>query len=182
MTELKPTRRTVVRTAAWAVPAVTLVTAVPAFAVSVNYTDLSTTTVSAPPARVVDFPNKVEVPPTTFTNTGDLPVLGILVGLTANLPILTIEIMGIDVSALADMGITVTGLGTTNVTMTVPDSLVTILPGESVELPVAQTFVFDGTGDVTMQLVVTGVNVDATENVPFSSPSMTIPATPAPPA
>lgn len=176
MTQPNPSRRTVVRTAAWAVPAVTLVTAAPAFAASANYTDLSTTVAPPGVGRVADAPNKVEVPATTFVNSGDLPVEGILVSVTASLPIVTIEVMGYDVGDLAGLGIIAGGLGTTAVTLAVPADFMTIPPGESLELPVSQTFVFGGPEEVTMQMVVTGVNATATENVPFVSPSMTIPA------
>ncbi len=168
-----PTRRTVVRAAAWTVPAVTLVSAAPAFAASTNSTNLSTTFVSAAPFRVAATPNKVEVPPTTFTNTGDLPAQGIHVAITASLPITLIEVMGMDVTTL---GLPVTGLGTTDVTMTVPETFVTIEPGASAELPVSQVFSFASTDEVTMALTVTGINPAAAVNVPFTSGTIVIPA------
>lgn len=173
MTELRPTRRTVVRTAAWALPAVSIASAAPAFAASSDFTDLSTSTAPSPTRS---SPTTIEVPATTFINTGNVVSRGISVRIEASIAITKIMAGPIDPSTV---GVTITGLGTTVVTMAVPvDGLAaaTIQPnGGTYTSPLGQTFTFAAEGPVTMSTVVTGVNADAGYHTPYTSAGATIP-------
>ncbi len=173
MTEAKPTRRTVVRTAAWTLPAVSVATAAPAFAASTDYTDLST---SQAPTPSRSSPTTIEVPATTFINTGNVVSRGISVRIEANIAITKIMAGPIDPGAV---GVVISGLGTTVVTMQVPaDGLAaaTIQPnGGTYTSPLGQTFTFAQEGSVTMSTVVTGVNADAGYHTPYVSSGTTIP-------
>lgn len=176
MPEIVPTRRAVVRTAAWTVPAVTVAAAAPAFAASrENFIDLSTSVITTAPTRVPERPSNVSVPATTFTNTGDLPAQGFTVAITSTVAISNIYLPG-GTTPISMLGVTVAGLGTTNVGMVVPASLGTIPANGSFTSPVAQEFAFATPETVTMTTTVTGTNGAATESIPFVSPSSTIPA------
>ena len=168
-----PSRRTVVRSAAWTLPAVAAVTAAPAFATSTDYTDLST---SSAPAPTRSSPTTIEVPATTFINTGTIVSLGISVRIESNIAITKIMAGPIDPAAV---GVVISGLGTTLVTMQVPaDGLAaaTIQPnGGTYTSPLPQTFTFAAEGPVTMSTVVTGVNAEAGRHVPYTSAGATIP-------
>lgn len=115
MPEIVPTRRSVLRTAAWAVPAVTVATAAPAFAASqvVPGPNLSTSRANAtPPSRTN---NKVTIPPTTLVNTGDVDGVGVVIRYESDGPNITaidfdLGIFTVPAASAADGG--VTGMGT----------------------------------------------------------------------
>ncbi|MGN0064589.1 MAG: hypothetical protein ACI379_10140 [Nocardioides sp.] len=180
MTQLQPTRRTVVRTAAWTVPAVTLVTAAPAFAASSNYTDLSTT---APVAPTRTGAQTLQMPTTmTFTNTGDLAVDGIEVLITSSIAVseMTVDLGApIPVEGLAGITIapSLAAGPQTSFKLTVPPGgLLQIPAGQSAGLPVPLDLTLAAPGDVELRMIVTGINAEATENIPFSPDPFAIPA------
>lgn len=178
MPEIVPTRRTVVRTAAWSLPAVSVVAAAPNFAASNHETttNLSTTVVTTQPSRV--SATQVFVPATTFINTGGLPAQGFTVEISTSIPITTLEVSldgGNSWLNIGALGIIVSGYGTGTISFLTPAAIGTIPAGGTFTSPAPQRFTFQSEGETTMATVVTGVNTAATANIPFVSDT-TIPA------
>ncbi|QCX26403.1 hypothetical protein [Nocardioides jishulii] len=123
MTHVTPSRRAVIRTAAWSVPAVTVAAAAPAFAASppVAAPDMSTTVASTPtrgtPASTLHFAAF------DMINTGTADTAGIVMTFSNSAGIIT-GLTGTYFGATVDLdgfsGITVTGLDTNSATATFP--------------------------------------------------------------
>lgn len=111
-----PSRRTVVRTAAWAVPAVTVVGAAPHFAASFVTMAPTSATFPAVPAALTS-PLETDLGNWEVTVTLDLPTV-IHEGDVTPVPNLTIEVT-ID-AATADLLVNTAGATTVNGTATVP--------------------------------------------------------------
>lgn len=124
MTQLTPTRRTVIRTAAWSAPVVAVAAAAPAFATTPPVgplPDLSLSnrqagtvrraTAAGSPVVVVSAPQ--------FVNTGDAAATGVVMTVTADVPItdynLALPFGPVAPQNPGDNGITVTGVGTTTI-------------------------------------------------------------------
>jgi hypothetical protein len=166
-----PSRRSVIRTAAWTAPAVTVAAAAPAFAAT-GAPNLSTSVSGGTPTRDgLD----VTIAPSTLNNTGTQETGGVVVAFSSTVAIdnLQLDVFGslMDPSAL---GITVTGLGTTSVTMEVPASLANIAPGGSWTSPASQVLTM--ADETAFDLTVTATAVNG--GTPFTPPTVTIPGTP----
>lgn len=158
MTKINPTRRTVVRTAAWSVPAVAVVAGAPQFAASHGGPDLRTSTQGAGSGRTA--PNELTIQPATLNNTGDTETGGLTVSFNSSVTAINnLTLGGIDPGAI---GATVTGLGTNDVTMVlVPTGLAAgtnIAPGASYTSPLSQNLTFSGPELTELTVVVTATN------------------------
>jgi len=161
-------RRTVVRTAAWSAPAVAVISAAPAFAAS-GTPDLSTSVAGTPTRTFTDGFAHFTVPDTTtvFTNTGGGPVEGLVATISFTSGNVTdILIAGMPYGDLAP-AVTVTGVGTNTVTLTISSDVLVIAPGDSFPLPLSLEFVTDNTGQATT-MSVTGVAANGGTSTNFA--------------
>lgn len=175
MTSFTTDRRTIVKGAAWAVPAVTVAAAAPSLAASTECDepdrDLSTSTPGTGSQRTSDA--NLNIAPTTFTNTGTDPVEGITVTFVASgtQTITGISIFGNDIKNLV-AGATTAGYGSNTVVLTLPPGTglgqVTIAPGASYTAPLGQDLGLGSPEAFTLSVTVAASN--ATEcSVPFET-------------
>lgn len=179
MSEFTPTRRAVIRTAAWSVPAVTVAAAAPAFADSTVPTpapDLSTSTSGGTPTRAG---NQITIAPSTIRNTGDATATGLVVNFSSTEAITGFELLffgsPLDYAAL---GITLSPTPTpeapvTAFAMTIPDGTdlgkVRIAPGGSWTSPASQRLTFATSTPTTLTVKATAANGGVAFNAPVAN-------------
>lgn len=172
MTQFTTDRRTIVKGAAWAVPAVSVAAAAPSLAASSDPTvdfDLSTST-SAGGTR---SGANLNINPSTFTNTGTETVQGITVTFVASgtQTIEGISVFGSDIKDLV-AGATTAGYGSNTVVLTLPAGTglgqVTIAPGDSYTAPLGQDLALGSDEAFTLSVTVEASNAtDA--SIPFET-------------
>lgn len=164
MTQFTTDRRTIVKGAAWAVPAISVAVAAPALAASPGDGPNLSTSVSAGGTRDGDV---LTISPATLRNSGNQETDGVTVEFSADVVIENLTLGGIDPGGL---GITVSGKGTNTVTMTVPPSGLSagsnIPPGGEWTSPLPQVLTFAaGSGAISLTVTVTAAN----GGVPFAT-------------
>ena len=174
MTQFTTDRRSVVKGAAWAVPAISVAAAAPTLAASTTTAphDLST---SVPGTGNRTSADNLNLSPTTFNNTGSESVEGLSVTFTVDSgqTITGITIFGADIKDLV-AGATTDGYGTSTVVLTLPPNTsggvgqVTIPPGDEYTAPLGQDLGLSSPDAFTISVTVTALNA-ASGDVPFTS-------------
>lgn len=173
MTQFTTDRRTIVKGAAWAVPAISVAVAAPALAASpVPEPDIDLST-SASAGGTRTSATNLNVNPSTFTNTGTVTVEGITVTFVASgtQTIEGISVFGSDIKNLVP-GATTAGYGSNTVVLTLPPGTglgqVTIAPGASYTAPLGQDLALGSPEAFTLNVTVRATNAtDA--SVPFQT-------------
>jgi len=151
-------RRTVVRTAAWSAPVAAVVAgAAPSFATSPTTPNLSTSTVNTAPTRSNTGTITMAANSATFKNTGT-EALGLVAVISlANSNITDVRIGGMPYAQFAPL-VTVTGLGTNSVTLTIDAAAFTIPANGSTDLPLDLEFDTNSTAADTLTVEATAGN------------------------
>lgn len=180
MPELVPTRRTVIRTAAWSVPAVTVAAAAPAFAVSPTVgPNLSQSRAQDPAPTRFAASNVAVVSPPLFDNaTGTAAATGIAMTITSPVAItdygLQLPFGPANPTQMdaASQGIAVTGLGTTTITVSfdLPFNGFSMDAGEDMTMFVRSVFTFDGSIPDSLDYSVEAANGGTPGNWTLSIP------------
>ena len=166
MTDLSPNRRTIVRTAAWAVPAVSVAAAAPSLAASTNGPPNLSTSISGGGER---SGNQLTIQPSTFINTGGTDAEGLTVVFNStDVDINQISILGSNANGF--LGISVTGTPGRAVTMVLPPgtSLGQVFieaNGGEYKAPVPQVLTFGGPEATTLTVTATATN----GGIPFTT-------------
>lgn len=170
MTQFTTDRRSVVKGAAWAVPAISVAAAAPTLAASPGGADLSTSVPNADGSTRSG--TQLTIAPTTFINSGDANVEGLTVLFESTEVIESFALEFLDYELF---GIVVTGEGTNALTAVIQPGTalgqVTIPPGDDYASPVGQILTFANTSALTLTVTVTPTN----GGVPFVT-SQEIPA------
>lgn len=171
MTQFTTDRRTIVKGAAWAVPAVSVAAAAPSLAASPVAHDLST---SVPGTGNRISATQIDLSATNFINTGTETVEGITVVFSASddQTIEDVQVFGQPIENIA-VGATISGEGTSVVTLNLAPGTglgqVTIPPnGGSYQSPAGQTLMLGSEGPFTLSTTVTATNA-ADGDVPFEN-------------
>ncbi|CAM4009900.1 hypothetical protein [Janibacter anophelis] len=172
MTGPAPTRRTLVKGAAWSVPAISVAAAAPALPASPTTPahDLST---SVPGGGNRVAATQLDLAATNFINTGSETVEGITVVFEADSgqTIEDIQVFGQPIENLA-VGATISGEGTGTVTLTLAPGTglgqVTIPADGSYQAPAGQTLIL-GTGDAFNLTVTVSATNAVAGDVPFTT-------------
>lgn len=173
MTQFTTDRRTIVKGAAWAVPAISVVAAAPALAASTTVPhDLST---SVPGTGTRQSATTLNLSPTTFNNTGSESIEGLTITFTVDSgqTITGITIFGTDIKILV-AGATTSGYGTDTVVLTLPPNTsggigqVSIAPGGSYTAPLGQDLGLSSPDAFNISVTVTASN-STPSDVPYSS-------------
>lgn len=173
MTGLSPSRRTLVKGAAWSVPVISVAAAAPALAASSTPAhDLST---SVPGTGTRQSATNLNLSPTTFNNTGSETIEGLTVTFTVDngQTITGITIFGTDIKQLV-AGSTTTGYGTSTVVLTLPANTsggigqVSIPSGGSYTAPLGQDLGLSSAGAFNISVTVTASNATGSD-VAFTS-------------
>lgn len=182
MSDLNTSRRTIVKGAAWAVPAISAAAAAPSLAASPEPTpdiDLSTSTPGA--AGVVrQTDTQMNISATTFRNTGTVPAEGLVVtfAVDSGQTIEGIQVFGSDIKNVAQ-GATTSGYGTNTVTLTLAPGTglgqVTIAPGSEYTSPVGQDILLGQAGAFNLTVTVQASNATA-NSVGYMPAPQAIPA------
>ncbi len=164
MTQFTTDRRTIVKGAAWTIPAVSVAAAAPALAASPTCDeipqDLSTSS-SAGGTRT--SPENLNINPSTFRNTGTESVEGITVTFVASgtQTIEGISVFGSDIKDLVP-GATTSGYGTNTVVLTLPPGTglgqVSIPPGGEYTAPLGQDLALSSPEAFTVNVTVQATN------------------------
>lgn len=154
MTHVTPSRRAVIRTAAWTVPAVTVATAAPAFAAS-GAPNLSGTSFPTP----VRDGGKLSFTGVSMSNSGGTRTEGITFTFVSTGATIT-DITAAAATPVSAVGMTLSGLGTNTVTMTIPASSgFNVNGGSSVTIPVPINIIVSSTsGAVSIAYTVAALN------------------------
>lgn len=173
MPEFVSTRRSIIRTAAWSVPAVTVAAATPAFARSttpVPGPNLSTSTSGGTPTR---SGNDVTIAPSTIRNSGDTTALGLVVRFQTSEVVTKFMLNFFGPMDPANLGIVVSGIPGTDFTMTVPPGTalgqVSINPGGEYTSPAGQILTFATTTPSTLNVTATASNGGTAFNAPAAT-------------
>ena len=173
MRQFTTDRRSVVKGAAWAVPAISVAAAAPTLAASPTTAphDLSTS-VSGGGTRISG--TQLDITATNFINTGTETVEGITVVFSASdgQTIEDVQVFGQPIEDLA-VGATISGEGTSVVTLNLAPGTelgqVTIPPdGGSYQSPVGQTLILGSDIPFTLSTTVSATNA-ADGDVPFEN-------------
>lgn len=172
MSDLNTSRRTIVKGAAWAVPAISVAAAAPSLAASSVPHDLST---SVPGTGTRQSATNLNLSPTTFNNTGSESIEGLTITFTVDngQTITGITIFGNDIKNLV-AGSTTTGYGTSTVVLTLPPNTsngigqVSIPSGGSYTAPLGQDLGLSSPTAFNISVTVVASNGTASD-VPFSS-------------
>ncbi|MGO1165439.1 MAG: hypothetical protein ACTMHL_02350 [Janibacter sp.] len=173
MSQFTTDRRTIVKGAAWAVPAVSVAAAAPSLAASPTEAahDLSTS-VSGGGTRIT--PTQLDITATNFINSGTETVEGITVvfSVSDGQTIEDIQVFGMPIEDVAQ-GATISGEGTSVVTLKLAPGTglgqVTIPPnGGSYQSPAGQTLILGSDVPFTLSTTVTASNA-ADGDVPFEN-------------
>ena len=174
MTQFATDRRTLVKGAAWAVPAVTIAGAAPALAASTVPHDLSTS-VPAGGTRYAGT-NQMDLKATTFNNTGSETVEGLIVvfHVDSGQTIEDIITFGAPIEEVA-VGATISGEGTNEVTLTLAPGTqqgqVTIPAGGSYTAPAGQTLMLGSETGFTLTVTVNAGNMTSGD-IPFMTSTL----------
>lgn len=172
MTHFTTDRRTLVKGAAWAVPAVTIAAAAPSLAASPVPHDLST---SVPGTGNRQTATNLNLSPTTFNNTGSETIEGLTITFTVDngQTITGITIFATDIKILVP-GSTTDGYGTNTVVLTLPPNTtggtgqVSIPSGGSYTAPLGQDIGLSSPTAFNISVTVTASNGTASD-VPYTS-------------
>lgn len=172
MTQFTTDRRSVVKGAAWAVPAISVAAAAPTLAASTTPAHDLSTSVPGGGNRVAA--TQLDLAATNFINTGSETVEGITVVFEADSgqTIEDIQVFGMPIEDLA-VGATIAGEGTSVVTLNLAPGTglgqVTIPPnGGSYQSPAGQTLMLGSEGPFTLSTTVSATNA-ADGDVPFEN-------------
>lgn len=173
MSQFTTDRRTIVKGAAWAVPAVSVAAAAPSLAASSDpQPDIDLSTSSSAGGTRTSATN-LNVNPSTFSNTGTETVQGLTITFVASgtQTIDGIAVFGSDIKDLV-AGATTAGYGTNTVVLTLPPGTglgqVTIEPGNSYTAPLGQDLALGSPEAFTLSVTVRATNgTDA--SVPFET-------------
>ncbi|UTT65734.1 hypothetical protein NMQ01_13700 [Janibacter sp. CX7] len=162
MTPQTPSRRTIVKGAAWSAPVVTIAAAAPSLAASTTAPhDLST---SVPGSGNRISATQIDISATEFINTGTETIEGITVVFSASdgQKINDVQVFGQPIENLA-VGATISGEGTSVVTLMLAPGTqlgqVTIAPdGGSYKSPAGQTLILDSSIGFTLTTTVSATN------------------------
>ena len=171
MTPQTPSRRTIVKGAAWSAPVVTIAAAAPSLAASPvdpAKPNLSTSTQGVGSGRT--SANVLEIKPATINNTGGQETGGLTIVFASS----DVAITDIKLGTLnpALLGITLAGLNSNTVTMNVPASLGNVAAGGTYTSPFSQVLTFAGPQATSLTVTVTAVN----GGVPWEPPTTPVPA------
>lgn len=180
MTQFTTDRRSVVKGAAWAVPAISVAAAAPSLAASPTCDepdrDLSTSSSAGGTRQSAE---NLNINPSTFRNTGTESVEGITVTFVASgtQTIEGISVFGSDIKNLVP-GATTAGYGSNTVVLTLPPGTglgqVTIPPGGEYTAPLGQDLALSSAEAFTLSVTVQATNgTDC--SVPFEA-SQEVPA------
>lgn len=165
MTELStPSRRTIVKGAAWATPVVTIAAAAPALTASPVTADIDLSTSSS--AGGSRTGGTLNINPSTFRNTGTETVEGITVTFVASgdQTITGISVFGSGIKNLVP-GATTAGYGSNTVILTLPPGTglgqVTIPPGAEYTAPLGQDLGLGSPEGFTLSVTVAATNATA---------------------
>lgn len=173
MTPQTPSRRTIVKGAAWSAPVVTIAAAAPSLAASTTAPhDLST---SVPGTGVRQSASNLNLSPTTFNNTGSESIEGLTITFVVDngQTITGITIFGSDIKNLV-AGATTSGYGTDTVVLTLPPNTtggvgqVSIPPGGSYTAPLGQDLGLSSPTAFTISVTVKATN-ELAGDVPYTS-------------
>ena len=174
MSDLNTSRRTIVKGAAWAVPAISVAAAAPSLAASPTTAphDLST---SVPGTGTRQSATNLNLSPTTFNNTGSETIEGLTITFTVDSgqTITGISIFGSDIKNLV-AGSTTSGYGTNTVVLTLPPNTsggvgqVSIAPGGSYTAPLGQDIGLSSPDAFNISVTVTASNGTASD-IPYMS-------------
>lgn len=171
-----PSRRSVTKAAAWSAPVVAIGASAPVLAASpVGLPDLSTSIQGEGSGRTA--PDKLVIQPATLRNTGEADAEGVVIVFSSDGPAITdfkLGAFGQELDPVA-LGGTVEGLGTNEVTVTIPPSLMTVPADGETTSPATQIITFADTSETTLTVTVTASN----GGVPFTPPPTLVPAMPA---
>lgn len=175
-------RRTVVRTAAWTAPAVAVAAGAPAFAATPTAPNLSTSTISAAPTRGTDGTVAVAPGTITFVNSGTTVeglnvsiALGGSGGASASGVPTQAPLGSITAVLLAGQPLEASGLGTSNVSFSIPKEIVTIPKDGSYPLSLPLEFVSNEHRATTATVTVTAANGgEGTAFAPISFPALNV--------
>lgn len=182
MTNFTTDRRSIVKGAIWAVPAVTIAAAAPSLAASPEPTpdiDLSTSTPGAG-GVVRQSPEQMNISATTFRNTGTATAEGLVVtfAVDSGQTIEGIQVFGSDIKNVAQ-GATTSGYGTNTVTLTLAPGTglgqVTIAPNGEYTSPVGQDILLGQPGAFNLTVTVQASNATA-QSVGYAPAPQAIPA------
>lgn len=172
MTNFTTDRRSIVKGAAWAVPAISVAAAAPSLAASTAAPHDLSTSVPGGGTRYAGT-NQMDLQATTFNNTGTETVEGITVVFQVDngQTIEDITTFGQPIEDLA-VGATINGEGTGTVTLTLAPGTglgqVTIAAGASYTAPAGQTLMLGSETAFNLTVTVTATNV-MSGDVPFST-------------
>lgn len=171
MSQFTTDRRTIVKGAAWTVPAISVAAAAPSLAASPVAHDLST---SVPGTGNRISATQIDISATNFINTGTETVEGITVVFSASngQTIEDVQVFGMPIEDLA-VGSTISGEGTSVVTLTLAPGTalgqVTIPPnGGSFQSPAGQTLILGSADAFTLSTTVSAANAQDGD-VPFEN-------------
>ncbi|QNF93868.1 hypothetical protein [Janibacter sp. YB324] len=175
MTPQTPSRRTIVKGAAWSAPVVTIAAAAPSLAASPDPTpphDLST---SVPGTGVRQSATNLNLSPTTFNNTGSESIEGLTITFVVDngQTITGITIFDKDIKDLV-AGATTSGYGSDTVVLTLPPNTnggvgqVSIAPGGSYKAPLGQDIGLSSPSAFTISVTVKASN-ELAGDVPYTS-------------
>ena len=173
MTPQTPSRRTIVKGAAWSAPVVTIAAAAHSLAASTTAPhDLST---SVPGTGTRQSATNLNLSPTTFNNTGSESIEGLTITFVVDngQTITGITIFGSDIKNLVP-GSTTSGYGTDTVVLTLPPNTtggvgqVSIAPGGSYTAPLGQDLGLSSPTAFTISVTVKATS-ELAGDVPYTS-------------
>lgn len=174
MTQLTTDRRTIVKGAAWAVPAVSVAAAAPALAASTEPTAPHNLETSVSQGGTRISATQLDIQATKFINTGTETVEGITVVFSASdgQTIEDVQVFNQPIENLA-VGATISGEGTSVVTLNLAPGTalgqVTIAPdGGSYQSPVGQTLIVGSDIAFTLTTTVSATNSQEGD-IPFEN-------------
>jgi hypothetical protein len=174
VSDLNTSRRTIVKGAAWAVPAISVAAAAPSLAASPDPTlpNLSTSVQGEGSGRT--SATVLEIKPASIINTGGSDALGLVVTFETD----GVKITDLKLGTLSPglLGITVADLNSTFVTMTVPAGLATVKNGTPYLSPFSQVLTFENGNALNLTVIATAGN----GGVPFTPPVTPVPVYVAP--
>ena len=172
MTGPTTTRRSIVKGAAWTAPVLTAAAVAPALAASpVDAPNLSTSQQGTGSGR--RDATTLVIQPATLINTGGVAAEGVVITFASSGPAITgfkLGAYGAELDPVA-VGGSVSGLGTNNVTVTIPAGSMTVPAGGSTTSPATQIITFANGDETTLTVTVTAAN----GGVPFVPPPTLVP-------